>query len=190
MARYCQKCGALLDAESGRCPNCDINNDDGAKSSGKTLRLVAIILICILIIGLVVYLLSVLDVVHFGRQEPVTAPRVKTTTTLETTTREALTTEIASVSINAMSGTGASNHFFYPDSSKMVTPYDAYVFCTDTEIQDYVKMRYGPSKESYDVIQIIQNNEFVRVQSESINGWTLVEYQNVKGWVRSDFIFK
>lgn len=190
MAKYCQKCGALLDAESGRCPNCDIANVDEKKSSGKSIRIVAITLISILLVGLVVYLLSVLNIVHFGKQESTTAPAVKTTTILETTMRESLTTEAASISTSSMAGTNASNQLFNPDSSKMVTPYDAYVFCTDTEIQNYVKMRYGPSKESYDVIQIIQNNEFVSVQSESINGWTLVEYQNVKGWVRSDFIFK
>lgn len=81
------------------------------------------------------------------------------------------------------------DQLYRPGKSSFVDQYTAYVFCTDTDVQDYVKMRYGPDKSKYDVVTPVSNNEEVTVETKSVNGWTLCYYNGSEGWIRSDFIF-
>lgn len=79
---------------------------------------------------------------------------------------------------------------FRPEKKYFCDQYSAYVFCTDTDIQDYVKMRFGPSKYDYNVVSKINNYTKIVVESTSVNGWTLCQCYDYEGWIRSDFIFK
>ena len=99
--------------------------------------------------------------------------------------------QVAVSETTTMKTTASTNAKLYrPDDSKYVSQYVAYVYCTDEDVQDYVKMRYGPSKYEYDVIGKIPNYGEVVVETESVNGWTLIFYEDSEGWVRSDFVFK
>lgn len=83
-----------------------------------------------------------------------------------------------------------ANQLYHPDSSCYVNNYNAYVFCIDIEVQDYVKMRKGPSKTKFDTVGvIIPNYNIVTVETVSVNGWSLCVYNGTEGWIRSDFLF-
>ena len=62
---------------------------------------------------------------------------------------------------------------------------------TDVEVQDYVKMRFGPGKAHFNTVGItIDNFNSVTVEANSVNGWTLCFYNGTEGWIRSDFLFR
>ena len=83
-----------------------------------------------------------------------------------------------------------SDQLYHPGSSYYVSNYHAYVFCIDVEVQDYVKMRKGPSKLKFDTVGvIIPNYNCVTVETVSVNGWSLCLYNGTEGWIRSDFLF-
>lgn len=79
---------------------------------------------------------------------------------------------------------------YRPTRSYFCNQYRAYVFCTDTDVQDFVKMRYGPSKYNYNVVTTIPNYEYVIVESTSVDGWSLCNYKEYEGWIRTKFIFR
>lgn len=82
-----------------------------------------------------------------------------------------------------------SNKLFVPGNTYNCNEKMQYAYCIDTNIQNFVKVRYGPSKSNYDVIKIIDNNTQVTVKSKSCEGWTLCEIFGDLGWIRSDFLF-
>lgn len=94
MAIYCEKCGAVLDPETGKCPNCSQEK----KNSNRTAIYIVIALIGLLAIGLLTYLF-VGPNAAFHSDDAVT-PR-KTSSRVETSsvTREMLTTVIASSAV-------------------------------------------------------------------------------------------
>ncbi len=51
-----------------------------------------------------------------------------------------------------------------------------------------VNMRYGPSEFEYEVIRTIPNGTEVQAITGIINGWTMVEIDGQRGWVRSDLL--
>lgn len=187
MAKYCRNCGRELDPATETCPVCDKPHKKRNKNSGLITALA--VLLVGLIIVLVIYLLFYFEVINISEKD--TVDLTTQTTVSMTTARGVLTTyesEINQESVTTNDTAAGSGRLYLPDASKYITSYETYVFCTDTEVQDYVKMRYGPSKETYDVIQIIPNDEYVQVLSKSVNDWTLVEYKKQKGWVRTDFL--
>lgn len=83
-----------------------------------------------------------------------------------------------------------NNNIYWPEQEFLLKEVKTgYVYCTDEDIQDYVKMRYGPDKQEFEVIKKIPNNTGIVVESEDINGWTLVYCQGDEGWCRTDFVF-
>ena len=83
------------------------------------------------------------------------------------------------------------NQLCRPNDSLLVEPYTATVYCIDIDVQNYVKMRLGPSKSYFQPLGVtIINLEDVTVKSKSVNGWTYCEYYGTEGWIRTDFIFR
>ena len=83
------------------------------------------------------------------------------------------------------------NQLCRPNDSLLVEPYTATVYCIDVDVQDYVKMRLGPSKTYFEPVGLVIGNlENVTVKSKSVNGWTFCERYGTEGWIRSDFIFR
>ena len=118
--------------------------------------------------------------------------QTESTTAATTTTAAPVTTAPAPQTTAASSGwqNAPANVLYRPDASQFVDQYTAYAYCTDTAVQNYVKMRLGPSKSKFNVTGTqLPNNTPVTVQSVSVNGWTLCYYQGVEGWIRSDFLF-
>lgn len=81
------------------------------------------------------------------------------------------------------------DRLYRPSSGYFVDQYSMYAFCIDTAVQDYVKLRMGPSKEHFNVVGQISNNTVVTVQTEDVDGWTLCYANGMEGWIRSDFLF-
>lgn len=77
---------------------------------------------------------------------------------------------------------------YRPSSNLFCNQYDMYISGAH-EGQGYAKMRFGPSKSKYNVVGQIDNGEVVRVQTKSVDGWTLIYYKETEGWVRTDFLF-
>lgn len=130
-----------------------------------------------------------------GAAEKNTAKTTDTKESTKSTSAAVNVTETTTISVIPKETTEThtkpvADKLYRPEKKYFCSQYSAYVFCTDTEVQDYVKMRFGPSKYDYDVVTIIYNYSGVVVESEDVNGWTLCQYLNYEGWVRSDFIFK
>ena len=107
-------------------------------------------------------------------------------------TSAASTTASTAASTAAASGwqNAPANELYRPDASLFVDQYTAYAFCIDTDVQNYVKMRLGPSKEKFNVTgSQLPNNTKVTVETKSVNGWTLCYANGTEGWIRSDFLF-
>ena len=86
--------------------------------------------------------------------------------------------------------TAAPDKLYRPAPSLFIDQHTMYVFCIDTDVQDYAKMRFGPSRTHFNTIGTqINNYEAVTVTTESVNGWTLCYYNGKEGWVRSDYLF-
>ena len=98
---------------------------------------------------------------------------------MESTTSDALQTET----------TAAAEQLYRPPQEYFCSQYTAFVFCTDTSIQDYVKMRNGPSTQQYGICKEIPNFEKVTVESTDCDGWTLCYYDGTEGWIKSRFLF-
>lgn len=78
---------------------------------------------------------------------------------------------------------------YRPDSDMFCAEYTRYI-SGYWEGQGYAKMRFGPDKSKYNIVGQIDNGEIVKVQTKSVNGWTLVYYDGNEGWVRTDFLFE
>lgn len=81
-----------------------------------------------------------------------------------------------------------ADKLYRPNAESFCNQYTKYV-SGYFENQGYVKMRFGPSKIYYNVIGQINNGNTVTVQTNSVNGWTLIYYEEKEGWVRTDFLF-
>lgn len=101
---------------------------------------------------------------------------------------EESTTEKGSEPVSVTENSGRPS-LFRPDQSYYINNYKAYCYCHETSVQDYVKMRSGPDKYTYDIVTILDNNTLVTVETASYNGWTLCVADGVEGWIRSDFLF-
>ena len=101
-----------------------------------------------------------------------------TTTTKETTTRTSPTTTTS----------GSSRTLYLPARSSYVEEHDVEIWSDEIEYNEYINMRYGPSKTNYAVIKKVQNGTMGRGLTESVNGWVLVRVDGTKGWVRDDLV--
>lgn len=120
-------------------------------------------------------------------------------TTVQTTTEEAaalkendevkITTTESTAKATTEATTVDAGKLYRPSSSKYCNQYERYISGAH-EGQGYAKMRFGPSKYKYDVVGQIDNGGVVTVQTQSVDGWTLIYYQGTEGWVRTDFLFE
>ncbi len=124
-----------------------------------------------------------------SQEEPRTEPSSAPQETQTEATAAVIPTEEPGTSGGDWS-TAPADKLFRPDSSLFVSQYTAIVFCIDSDVQDYAKMRFGPSKARFNTVgTIIPNYDTVTVETASVNGWTLCFYNGTEGWVRSDFLF-
>ena len=120
-------------------------------------------------------------------------------TTVQTTTEEAaaikeddevkITTTESTTKATTEATTVDAGKLYRPSGSKFCDQYDMYISGAH-EGQGYAKMRFGPSKNKYNVVGQIDNGGVVTVQTQSVDGWTLIYYQGTEGWVRTDFLFE
>ena len=176
---YCENCGIKLgkqsDVKLGKGPNNNIPK--------WVLLIIGFIILSAL---LVVFLQNDNDVSDNGAD----STRSLTISTTETATSITSDISVTETIVDSTTVTNSQMNIYMPGPEFLLKEVKTgYVYCTDEEIQDYVKMRYGPNKQEFDVIKQIPNNTGVVVESEDINGWTLVYCQGNEGWCRTDFVF-
>ena len=119
-------------------------------------------------------------------------PTTKESTTKETTTKEITTKEISNKETTTKKTieptTLDPGKLYRPATDKFCNQYKRYI-SGHFEGQGYAKMRFGPSKSRFNVVGQIDNGNIVTVQTKSVDGWTLIYYEGVEGWVRTDFLF-
>ena len=74
----------------------------------------------------------------------------------------------------------------FPETSQYVDNHDIEIWSDEIGYDDYINIRYGPSKEDYDVVKKVQNGSYGVGLSEPVNGWVFVEVEGQRGWVRAD----
>lgn len=187
--KTCPKCGNTCEDNVQFCSECGHKFTSDQKAGVPSWVKIVVPLLALLVVLLMGLLLSKNGSV--GQTEDQAA--VPATLTQEVTTEQTTeTTQNETTTVTTVAPTTAfdAHKLYRPDSSRFVNQYTAYVFCTDTSVQDFVKMRYGPSKQKYDVVGTIPNYGEVVVETSSVDGWTLVFYGDKEGWVRSDFVFE
>ncbi|MGN1444210.1 MAG: SH3 domain-containing protein [Acutalibacteraceae bacterium] len=113
-----------------------------------------------------------------------TEPTVTETTVVTTKAPTTTVTTTQAPSTSAVT----PDKLYRPEKSKFCDQYEMYI-SGNFEGQEYAKMRFGPSKYDYNVVGQIDNGSVVTVQTQSVNGWTLIYYEGKEGWVRTDFLF-
>lgn len=115
-----------------------------------------------------------------------------TATTKEATTKESTTKEMSNKETTTKKTieptTLDPGKLYRPATDKFCNQYKRYI-SGHFEGQGYAKMRFGPSKSRFNVVGQIDNGNVVTVQTKSVDGWTLIYYEGVEGWVRTDFLF-
>lgn len=109
----------------------------------------------------------------------------ETTVAGESSTQSTTTLITTSPTTTASS---SSDKLYLPDQSKYVERYDAEIWSEEIEYDEYINIRYGPSKTDYEVIKKVRNGTFAEGLTDSVNGWVLVEVEGTKGWVRDDLV--
>ncbi|MBR0536742.1 MAG: hypothetical protein IJK40_01195, partial [Clostridia bacterium] len=152
-------------------------------------------LLCVLLAGLLA--LSFAGCITINTTAPVQTAAPTAAVTVPATDAAAVTaTEAATLPPEALTyaqpgwETAPADKLYRPSGAYFIDQYPAYVFCIDTAVQDYVKMRFGPSKSHFNTVGVqINNYGTVTVETQSVNGWRLCCYNGMEGWIRSDFIF-
>lgn len=177
---YCENCGIKLDEQS------DVKSGKGPNNNIPKWMLLIIGFIIIILTLLVVFMQNDND----GSDNGETSTSILTVSTTETATSITSDISVTETIVESTTTTNPQKNMYIPGPEFLLKEVKTgYVYCTDEEIQDYVKMRYGPNKQEFDVIKRIPNNTGVVVESEDINGWTLVYCQGNEGWCRTDFVF-
>lgn len=196
----CPNCHTDYPAGSAVCPRCGVPLIAAEKKNKLLIPLIAVsavllVLVTVLVTSAVLKhrdtALTPADPSAGSTLQPVTAETetAAATTAAPTAADAPLTTLPAATEPDWRNA--PADRLYRPAESLFVDQYTAYVFCTDIEVQDYVKMRFGPSKITFNTVGVqIPNYEQVTVQTRSLNGWTLCYYQAYEGWIRSDFLFE
>ncbi len=119
--------------------------------------------------------------------------RPETTSSVAVSTLAPYSTTIPSTTVSDWRNAPANQLYRPPQSSFLTTQYQAYVYCTDSGVQDYVKMRLGPSNTAFNTVgSAIPNYQIVTVETSPVNGWALCYYVNsaTEGWIRTDYLFR
>lgn len=215
--KKCVKCGAEIAFDSKFCYLCGTNfmenqteqipkNVDKKKTNKIIPILIAIFVLLLLSVGVMFAIVKFTDInvpvissflnapeetpTDLTTEEPFesTEPEIPEETTKDNNSSES-ESSTEEESTKSLSENGLINQLFKPDGSYYVNIYTAYCYCHETSVQDYVKMRFGPDKEKYEVVTKLDNNTLVTVESTTYNGWTLCKYDDTEGWIRSDFLY-
>lgn len=109
-----------------------------------------------------------------------------TVSTTEASSPEAYTTQPTTTLLPT--NTIAKSTLVLPKESEYVEQHDVEIWSDEIEYDEYINLRYGPSKESYDVVKKVQNGTMGHGLTNSVNGWVFVEIEGTKGWVRDDLV--
>lgn len=210
----CPKCGSQNDETAAYCSACGRRLPASKTTSNKPL-LIIIAVLAVLLLAALAFAVSMFRNGHTKTESNESESDYSITVSStspkshadeeeddeasDTSSRQVSATAESTVPATAETGTSAAQNgwetapadkLYRPEAGSFVNQYNAYVFCTDINVQDYVKMRFGPSKTKFNTVGvIIPNYETVTVQTKSVNGWTLCFYQGTEGWIRSDFLF-
>ena len=201
---YCPKCGTPNPDAASFCSACGAALQPPAAKPKKPLLIFIIALVAVALIaaGITFAVMNknrtkpepadttVSETEQKTTQAPSTQPSAVQEPSTKKPAAEQPTATQAPTTQRSSWETAPAGQLYRPESSLFVNQYNAYVFCTDTDVQDYVKMRFGPSKTRFHTVGVmIPNYESVTVQTKSVNGWTLCFYNGTEGWIRSDFLF-
>lgn len=110
------------------------------------------------------------------------------TTETNTAPSEAPVTETTATTSLTTTTTVTTNQLVLPKDSEYIERHDVEIWSDEIEYDDYINIRYGPSKDNYDVVKKVQNGTMGYGLTDSVNGWVLVEIEGTKGWVRDDLV--
>ncbi len=212
-ARFCFNCRMMLAQEQ---PPYESQNQTVNNNNNQSKIIIAIAISLVVITAAVITVLFILkDSDKKKTTESTTEITEEVTTETEPSTEEITTIVLRPQTTTAITTTmpvttlpptttapvttvkdwrsAPSNQLYRPpQASFLTTQYQAYAYCTDTAVQNYVKMRLGPSSTQFNTVgSPIANYEIVNVETTSVNGWTLCYYTKTatEGWIRSDFLF-
>lgn len=89
-------------------------------------------------------------------------------------------------------GSAAENSasvLFHPERAYYVEEYEAFCY-SQTPGQDYVIMRFGPDKYTYDVVTKLENHTQVTVETVSFDGWNLCVADGAEGWIQTNELYR
>lgn len=160
---------------------------ESQRTSGSNVILIVILALLVgAIIGTLAYCAitgtKLSDLMHSGSTTTVITEESSTSTS-ETSSQTEVQTTLATTTTSS-----ASAALFQPKSSDYIERHDVEIWSDEIEPDEYINIRYGPSKENYDVVKKVQNGTMGYGLTGSVNGWVLVEVEGTKGWVRDDLV--
>lgn len=155
------------------------NNEDVLKfKENRIIAICAVVaMICLTIVGVFI-------IYGYNKNQE---PQNESTTSISTSSEKSKST--VTEKSTQQETTADAGKLYRPSVAMFCNQYDRYI-SGEHEGQGYAKMRFGPSKSKYNVVGQIDNGEVVRVQTKSVDGWTLIYYNGTEGWVRTDFLFE
>ena len=187
----CPNCGAQNKGTDNFCSNCGARNPsrEPEKKSHATLWVVIAALLAGTILGTFAYCsLTGKSVSELMGKASTTSTTVLESSTESNSTFSETTVPTVATTPATTTANGGGNTLFLPADSQYIEEHDVEIWSDDIEYDEYINMRYGPSKEEYDVIKKVQNGTMGRGLTGSINGWVLVNVDGTKGWVRDDLV--
>lgn len=188
---YCPNCGAKNKGTDNFCSNCGTKNP--AREPYKKTNTVLWVVVAALLAGGILGTLVYCSITGKSVSELIGNSETASTTVLESSTDHSTTaaeTTVTTVTTSPTTTTtnGGNTTLFLPSDSQYIEEHDVEIWSDDIEYDEYINMRYGPSKENYAVVKKVQNGTMGTGLTESINGWVLVNVDGTKGWVRDDLV--
>ena len=105
------------------------------------------------------------------KETPTVSVSTSETTVAGESSTQSTTTLITTTPTTTASS--SSDKLYLPDQSKYVERYDAEIWSEEIEYDEYINIRYGPSKTDYEVIKKVRNGTFAEGLTDSVNGWSI-----------------
>ena len=186
----CPNCGAQNKGTDNFCSNCGAKNPtrEPAKKTKSTLWVVIAALLAGVILGTLAYcsLTGKTITELLGKNSAETTTLLESTTEISSSSPE--TTSVTETTSTTTTTTISTNQLVLPKDSDYIERHDVEIWSDEIEYDEYINIRYGPSKENYDVVKKVQNGTMGYGLTGSVNGWVLVEVDGTKGWVRDDLV--
>lgn len=197
MSWYCPNCGTKMEEEDKFCASCGTRRpalekeSTSTEKSGGKIALIAVlaVLLGLLLGGGVFFAVSGVSPTDVFNSSGKTSTTVTVTDSTTVTSSQSETQTTVTSTTASTTTTGKSRKTLYlPKDSEYIERHDVEVWSDEIEYDEYINIRYGPSKTDYDVIKKVQNGTMGYGLTGSVNGWVLVEVGGVKGWVRDDLV--